>query len=119
MSEIVYLNGEFKPAAQASISIYDRSVLFGDSVYEVIPVYDGRPFALDFHFQRLCNSLQSIHMPEVLTLEAWQALTLALLEKNDYQQQCCLVYTQISRGCTLSRAHKIPENIRPTIIMFT
>ena len=56
----VYLNGKFMPIDAACVSVMDRGFLFGDGVYEVIPVYGGRLFRLDQHLQRLASSLDAI-----------------------------------------------------------
>ena len=118
MTEIVYLNGQFKPAKEATLSIYDRSVLFGEGVYEVVPIYNGKPLALDLHYQRLVISLKTIFIQPVFDLKTWHELILQLLQHNDYQHKNCLLYTQITRGSTFSRSHKIPHDLQPTVILF-
>ncbi|MBR9830105.1 MAG: D-alanine aminotransferase, partial [Oceanospirillales bacterium] len=61
-SEIVYLNGQFLPADQARISVFDRGFLFADSVYEVIPYYQGIGFRLQQHLDRLAYSLRAVRI---------------------------------------------------------
>ncbi len=65
MSDTVYINGQYFPAEQATVSVYDRGMLFGDGVYEVIPVYHGQIYFLDRHLKRLATSLNEskISMP--------------------------------------------------------
>jgi D-alanine transaminase len=59
---MIYLNGEFMPIEQAKIPVLDRGFIFGDGVYEVVPVYSGRPFRLDEHLRRLQNSMNTIQL---------------------------------------------------------
>lgn len=112
---IVYVNGHFLPAKDAKISIFDRGLLFADSVYEVIPVYGGQVFFLEKHLRRLQNSLEKIKMniPEY----NWKTLMQQLIAQNgsgDMQ-----IYVQLTRGCEGTRRHDIPQDIEPTIILFT
>ena len=67
MSEQIFLNGSFVPKKDAKISIMDRGFMFGDGVYELIPVYNGKPFLLDEHLSRLDNSLSLIDMGSALS----------------------------------------------------
>lgn len=69
---MVFLNGEFIPKDQASISVMDRGFLFGDGVYEVIPVYNNQIFRLDEHLERLQNSLDSTHITNPYKKDQWQ-----------------------------------------------
>ena len=67
--QTVYLNGKFLPADQACIPVLDRGFIFGDGVYEVIPVYGGKAFRLDEHLKRLQNSLDAMRIPNPLSNE--------------------------------------------------
>ena len=67
----VYLNGRYLPADEACVPVTDRGLLFGDSVYEVIPAYAGVPFRAAEHLDRLQRSLDAIRLPNPLTREAW------------------------------------------------
>ncbi len=58
----VYLNGEFMPLAEAKVPVLDRGFVFGDGVYELVPVYSGQPFRLDHHLSRLQASLDGIRL---------------------------------------------------------
>ena len=60
--DIIYFNGEFLPFENATISVYDRGFLFGDGIYEVIPVFDGKPFEIKAHLERLKKSLEAVQI---------------------------------------------------------
>jgi D-alanine transaminase len=108
---IVYLNGEFLPLDQAKVSVLDRGFLFGDGVYEVIPVYGGKPFRLDEHLQRLSNSLAGIQMAPPLSAEQWEAVFQRLIQGEDDQS----VYLQVTRGAGSKRDHAFPKGVPPTV----
>ncbi|WP_028387819.1 D-amino acid aminotransferase [Legionella fairfieldensis] len=115
MTGIVYINGNYYSASDAKISVFDRGLLFGDSIYEVIPVYKGRLFRLDKHLKRLAYSLENtgITQPKL----DWKALFKELIERNgrgDLQ-----IYLQITRGNQGIRKHDIPSEIEPTVIAYT
>jgi D-alanine transaminase len=116
MKDIVYLNGSFIPHEQARISADDRGFHFADGVYEVVKYYNGIPFRLDDHLQRLTNSLyetqisfnQIDHLPDIFN---------KLLEYNDLNRQDTGVYLQISRG-SHKRVHHFPDIPAPTVYAF-
>ncbi len=109
----VYLNGEFLALADARVPVLDRGFLFGDSIYEVIPVYAGRPFRLLQHLQRLDDSLRAIRMANPLTTAEWQEMLKRLIrERPDADQS---IYLQVSRGAAQTRDHAIPEGVSPTV----
>ncbi|RMX03338.1 D-amino acid aminotransferase [Legionella jordanis] len=112
---IVYLNGEFVEAADAKISIFDRGFLFADAIYEVIPVYQSRPFFVARHMKRLETSLDNARIPKP-NLD-WLNLFQQLIELNgggDLQ-----IYVQVTRGNQGVRKHDIPDGLRPSVIAFT
>ncbi|WP_150049514.1 MULTISPECIES: D-amino acid aminotransferase [Methylomonas] len=111
MSDTVYLNGEYLPLAQAKVSVLDRGFLFGDGIYEVIPVYRGRLFRLEEHVTRLNNSLRAIRLELTKTATEWQAIFQPLLEQDKDQS----VYLQITRGYAPKRDHGFPHPMVPTI----
>jgi D-alanine transaminase len=115
--DIVYVNGSFVPRAEARISVEDRGFVFGDGVYEVLRVINGRPFAARFHNDRLKRSLEGVrislpagHSPESLTEIARQ-----LLRENGLLEGEATMYMQITRGVA-TRAHNFPTpDVSPTI----
>ena len=78
----VYLNGEFLPLDQAKVSVLDRGFIFGDGVYEVIPVYGGQLFRLNQHLQRLDHSLAGIRLDNPLAYDQWNSILEELVERN-------------------------------------
>ncbi|RYG79810.1 D-amino acid aminotransferase, partial [bacterium] len=100
---ICHLDGERIPVREARISPFDRSFLFGDGVYEVMPVYDGRPFRFDAHFDRLSRSLAALAIPDPHSREAWRTLVDGLVAANGGGDQ--YVYLQVSRGAEFGRNH--------------
>lgn len=115
---IVYLNGNFIPQEEAKISIMDRGFLFGDGVYEVIPVYDSHMVGLQQHLDRLKHSLSMIHMTPPLTDEEWKTIFKNLLEKNNQTTGIQSIYLQVTRGPEDTRKHILPETYTPTILAF-
>jgi len=111
MEDSVYLNGEYLPLADAKVSVLDRGFLFGDGVYEVIPVYSGRLFRLDDHVKRLNNSLQSIRLDLDKSVEEWQSIFQPLLDSNKDQY----IYLQVTRGYAPKRDHGFPADVIPTV----
>jgi D-alanine transaminase len=113
---VCYLNGEYLPLAEARVSPFDRAFLFGDAVYEVIPVYAGRPFRLREHLDRLARSLAGIRMDPPLTHAAWDGILKTLIERNGGGDQ--YVYFQVTRGAELARNHAWPAGLEPTVFAF-
>ncbi len=108
-----YLNGEFLPLAEARVSPMDRGFLFGDGIYEVIPVYSRRPFRLDEHLARLQRSLDAIRLINPLTPDAWRALVGRLVAAAEWSDQS--VYLQVTRGPMAVRNHAFPATVTPTV----
>ena len=117
MPGTVYLNGDYLPLEDARISVMDRGFLFGDGVYEVIPVYDGQLVGLEKHLRRLQNSLDRVSLANPLASERWLSLFHALLEKNAEQagQPESAIYLQISRGVYPKRDLAIDPQFPPTV----
>ena len=119
-----YLNGEFTDLQHAKISVMDRGFIFGDGVYEVVPVYGGRLFRFDQHMTRLDRSLAELRIANPMTHLQWAELALELVAryarstgaKADSLDQ--LVYIQISRGVAL-RDHAMPKDLTPTVFVMT
>ncbi len=108
-----YLNGSFLPLEDARVPVMDRGFLFGDGVYEVIPVYGGRLFRLAQHLQRLQNSLDGVRIGNPLTPDAWRELLEELVRRNSGTNQA--VYLQVTRGVAAKRDHAFPADVRPTV----
>jgi D-alanine transaminase len=108
---IVYLNGDYLPLDEAKVSVLDRGFLFGDGVYEVIPVYGGKPFRLAEHLERLDNSLAGIRMTSPLSAGQWADLFGRLIQ-GDHDQS---IYLQITRGAAPKRDHAFPKDTPPTV----
>lgn len=108
-----YLNGEFLPLSETRISVMDRGFLFGDGVYEVIPVYGGRLFRLEHHLKRLQNSLDAIRISNPLAPAEWHLMLTKLVESNEAEDQA--VYLQVTRGVAEKRDHAFPADVTPTL----
>ncbi|HLW24858.1 MAG TPA: D-amino acid aminotransferase [Steroidobacteraceae bacterium] len=108
-----YLNGEYVALREARVSPLDRAFLFGDAVYEVIPVYAARPFRLRPHLERLDRSLREIRMSPPLTHEAWREVCEELVRRNGGGDQ--YLYLQVTRGAEFGRNHAWPEGLAPTL----
>ncbi len=114
---MIYLNGEYLPLSEARISVLDRGFLFGDGVYEVIPVYSRRPFRLIEHLARLQRSLDGIRLANPLEEAQWVALIEKIIAHNEGEDQ--QIYLQVTRGISrdanVKRNHAFPKNATPTI----
>lgn len=109
-----YLNGEFIPLQDANVSVMDRGFLFGDGVYEVIPVYAGQPFRLTHHLQRLHDSLTGVRIDCSLSQQEWQDLFAKLIALNAPTGDLS-IYLQITRGIQTPRDHSFTPPSTPTI----
>lgn len=112
---IAYLNGEFVRLGDAKISVLDRGFIFGDSIYDVVPVYNGKPFRMDGHLARLERSLKSIGIETGMQRAQWESLVRDILARNALQGNC-LVYLQVTRGVA-RRDHAFPDKgrVKPTV----
>lgn len=113
----VYLNGRFIAAEDAKVSIMDRGYLFGDGVYEVIPVYRGQAFLLEGHLARLQRSLAEIEIESPFVNADWSALIAELVDKNGGGDQS--VYLQVTRGSAPQRDHIFPATVTPGVFMMS
>lgn len=109
---IVYLNGDYLPLAEASVSVMDRGFLFGDGIYEVIPVYAGQLFRLPQHLRRLNRSLSEIFIDKSYLKEDLEEVSANLLSKNNVQNAS--LYWQVTRGRSSQRDHRFPSNTEVT-----
>lgn len=110
----VYLNGKFMPIEQAKVPVLDRGFMFGDGVYEVIPVYSRHPFRLPEHLARLQASLDAIRIDNPYGAAQWSALIGKIVASNPWDDQS--VYLQITRGVA-PRDHQFPKGLAPTIFI--
>jgi D-alanine transaminase len=115
--DIVYVNGSFVPRKEARVSVEDRGFVFGDGVYEVLRVINGRLFATRFHNDRLERSLDGVR----ITLDSGDSpptfidIGKQLLRENDLMRGEATLYIQVTRGAT-TRAHNFPPHeVKPTI----
>lgn len=111
----VYLNGAFLPLADAKISVLDRGFVFGDGVYELVPVYSGKPFRLDEHLRRLQGSLDGIRLANPYGIAEWRERIQELVALQGFADQS--VYIQVTRGVA-PRDHAFPRGVAPTVFMF-
>lgn len=110
------LDGVQMPLSQARISPLDRSFLFGDGVYEVIPVYDGRLFRFQAHVERLARSLSALRIPDPYSRTQWREQLDRLVTANGGGDQ--YVYLQVSRGHENGRNHIPPVGLTPTVFVY-
>jgi D-alanine transaminase len=101
----VYLNGDFGPLSQAKVSVLDRGFIFGDGIYEVVPVYHHQPFRMSQHLDRLDRSLAKLKISPPKTRAQWIELVNALIKTSP--DSTCMVYLQITRGVA-KRDHAFP-----------
>ena len=113
----VYLNGKFLPRDEACIPVMDRGFLFGDGVYEVIPVYGGRLFRLAHHLQRLASSLDAIRIGNPMDNVGWHDLLEQVVERNGGGDRS--VYLQVTRGVAPKRDHAFPADVEPTVFVMS
>jgi D-alanine transaminase len=113
---ICYLNGHYTPLAEARVSPLDRAFLFGDAVYEVIPVYASRPFRLREHLDRLNRSLAGIRMAAPQSHADWARLCQELIERNSAAE--AHIYLQVTRGAEFGRNHAWPDDLQPTVFAY-
>ncbi len=114
---LAYLNGDFLPRDQACLPVTDRGLLFGDSVYEVVPAYGGVPFRVTRHLERLDRSLAAIGMQNPLGRAQWRQVLERLARQLPDRDQS--IYLQVTRGAYPVRSHVIPEQVVPNVIAFT
>jgi len=116
MSRIVHVNGLYVPENEAKISVFDRAFLFGDAVYEVTAVLQGRLVDFEAHLARLDRSLKEIGLVRPLDHQALLSLHLELIRRNAVDEG--IVYLEITRG-TAERDFAYPEGAVPNVVAFT
>ncbi len=113
---MIYLNGSFIPIEDARISVLDRGFIFGDGVYEVVPVYSRRLFRLTEHLRRLQDSLEGIRLKNPHSDVAWKGLLEQIIASNEGDDQ--YLYLHITRGVA-PREHSFPEDVMPTVFIMS
>lgn len=117
VADPVYLNGQFLPLAEAGVSPLDRGFLYGDGVYEVIPVYSRQAFRIDEHLKRLQATLDGIKLTNPLSADGWKEVIFKLIETAPWQDQS--IYLQVTRGADDKRDHAFPPaTVPPTAFAF-
>jgi D-alanine transaminase len=111
----VFLNGRWLPAAEARVSVMDRGFLFGDGVYEVIPVYSRQPFRLEQHLARLQQSLDGIQLANPHRVDEWIGFVTQLAGEAEWEDQS--IYIQVTRGPMAVRNHAFPKDTAPTVLL--
>ncbi|MEK6737018.1 MAG: D-amino acid aminotransferase [Pseudomonadota bacterium] len=112
---MIYLNGQYMPIEEACIPVLDRGFIFGDGVYEVIPVYSRKPFRLTEHLDRLQHSLDGIRLKNPFSHVEWRNLLEQIIAKNEGDDQ--YIYLHITRGVA-KRDHAFPQ-VPPTIFIMS
>ena len=114
--QVVYLNGEFVALDNARISVLDRGFIYGDGVYEVVPIYGRQPFRMPQHLRRLQYSLDGIRLANPHTEKQWDTLIHELAAKQPFPDQA--LYLQVTRGVA-KRDHSFPPGVPPTVFMMS
>lgn len=111
---MIHLNGQWLPLNEARISVLDRGFLFGDGVYELIPVYARKPFRMEEHLRRLQHSLNGIRLQNPHSAAGWIQLIETLIVAQPFDNQS--IYLQITRGAA-PRDHAFPKDVAPTVLL--
>jgi len=112
---IVYINGEYLPQSQAMVSVLDRGFLFGDGVYEVIPVFAGKLLRLNEHLERLQRSMNRVLLKNPLAQDEWEEIFHVLLDRNPGGDRS--IYLQVTRGAAPVRDLSISPDVEPTVFV--
>lgn len=113
---LVYLNGVITPISQAMVPVLDRGFIFGDGIYDVIPVYGGKPFRGREHLARLFRSMASIGIANPHSEAGWKELVDSVIAANGTHDQ--MVYIQVTRGVA-KRGHAFPAEVTPTVFIMS
>jgi D-alanine transaminase len=113
---MVFLNGKFMPIEEARIPVLDRGFIFGDGVYELVPVYSRVPFRLDEHLARLERSLAAVRIRNPYSRAEWREIILQLAAKQPFEDQG--IYFQVTRGVA-KRDHAFPKDVAPTVFIMS
>ena len=113
---MIFLNGKMMPIEDASVPVLDRGFIFGDGVYELVPVYSRVPFRLDEHLARLERSLAETRIRNPYTRAQWRDIIYKVIDAQPFEDQG--VYFQVTRGVA-KRDHAFPRNAEPTVFMMS
>ena len=113
---MIFLNGDWMPIEEAKVSVLDRGFIYGDGVYEYVPVINGKPYRLEGHLVRLNNSCKEIGLKNPYSHAEWAELVKQIVEKNGTHDQG--IYWQITRGVA-KRDHSFPVGVEPTVFMMS
>jgi D-alanine transaminase len=116
MERIVYVNGEFNPQSEAKISVFDRGFIFGDGVYEVVPVINGKLVDKKYFLERLGRSLSEISIDWPCSQDQYIDVMEQLILKNGLIEG--VVYSQVTRGIA-ERDFPFPKDTPPSLVAFT
>lgn len=116
MDRIVYVNGSYVAGQDATISIFDRGFIFGDGVYEVVPVINGKLVDKAYFLERLDRSLKELSIAWPCSKEEYIEVMSQLIERNQLTEG--IVYSQVTRGAA-DRDFVFPENTPPGFVAFT
>ena len=111
---MVFLNGKFIPIDEARVPVLDRGFIFGDGVYELVPVYSRVPFRVEEHLARLERSLAATRIRNPYSRDEWRDIIGQLVAKQPYEDQG--VYFQVTRGVA-KRDHAFPQEATPTVFI--
>jgi D-alanine transaminase len=112
----VFLNGKFLPVDEARVSVLDRGFVFGDGVYELVPVYSRVPFRMDEHLARLERSLGAVRIRNPYSRAEWRDVIVQLVARQPFEDQG--VYFQVTRGVA-KRDHAFPKDAAPTVFVMS
>ena len=113
---MVFLNGKLLPLEEAKVPVLDRGFIFGDGVYELVPVYSRVAFRLDEHLSRLERSLGETRIPNPYSRAQWREIVYRLVDAQPFEDQG--VYFQVTRGVA-KRDHSFPKDAEPTVFMMS
>jgi D-alanine transaminase len=111
---MIFLNGRFMPVEEARVPVLDRGFIFGDGVYELVPVYSRVPFRLEEHLARLERSLAAVRIRDPYGRTEWREIIGQLIARQPFEDQS--VYLQVTRGVA-KRDHAFPAGVEPTVLL--
>ncbi len=112
----VFLNGKFMPIEEAKVPVLDRGFIFGDGIYELVPVYSRAPFRLEGHLARMERSLSEVQIPNPYSRAEWTRIIEQVIDKQPFDDQG--VYWQVTRGVA-KRDHAFPKDLQPTVFIMS